>query len=244
MADKLKHRMAQLYLALFAGVLVPGGAYFVRGKILKGILVCFAVLASFFIGLIITQNYAFTAQTLERHPVMYYLQYLVGAPSIASTYMSPHIMVTQPFVDTKFYEIGILYLAVAGLLNVLAYIHAITGIISPKKKTIKAEDNTSVEGSAILNNLKSVKSVIIYLGCFAVVITGMIVFIKSILINSYIGHFFVICAFVSVVTASLRKDKPLETGFEIVHSFLILSAGIIIFAFFLYFLQQPELIYG
>ncbi|MCD4656372.1 MAG: hypothetical protein K8S87_02395, partial [Planctomycetes bacterium] len=138
----------------------------------------------------------------------------------------------------------ILYLAVAGLLNVLAYIHAISGIISPGKKHKKTDENTIVEESTILGNLKSMKAVLIYLGCFAVVITSMIIFIKSLLINSYIGHFFIICAVVSIVTASLRKDKPLETGFEIVHSFLILSAGIIIFAFFLYFLQQPELIFG
>ena len=88
------------------------------------------------------------------------------------------------------------------------------------------------------------KAVLIYLGVFAVVILGLILLVKSLLINSYIEHFFIICVFVSVVTATLRKKKPLQTGLEIVQSYLILSAGIILFAFFLYFLQHPELLYG
>ena len=131
MEEKLKKRMAQLYLGLFAGILVPGGAYFVRGKYLKGFMICIAVLASFFIGLIITQNYAFTSQTLERHPVMFYLQYLVGAPSIVSNYLTPHIFVTSPFIETKMYEIGVLYIAIAGLLNLLAYIQSISDFFKP-----------------------------------------------------------------------------------------------------------------
>lgn len=238
MTDKLKQRMAQLYLGMFAGLLVPGGVYFVRGKYLKGILICLAVLASFFIGLIITQNYAFSTQTAERHPVMFYLQYLVGAPSVVAHYLAPKIFVTPPFIDTKMYEIGVLYIAIAGLLNVLAYIQGISGILVRKSKVEEEED------LSIIASLKSMKAVLIYLGVFAVVILGLILLVKSLLINSYIEHFFIICVFVSVVTATLRKKKPLQTGLEIVQSYLILSAGIILFAFFLYFLQHPELLYG
>ena len=145
-------RFAKLYLAAFAGFLVPGGAHIVLGKTLKGFIFVVVILAAFFAGLIITDNYAFTQQSELRHPVMYWLQYLVGSPAIISAQMKPAVVVSESFTYPKMFEIGILYIAIAGLLNLLIYIDGIALAISPKtkpKKLIhkKADDSPPIPES-------------------------------------------------------------------------------------------------
>jgi len=121
-------------LSVFAGILVPGGAHIVLGKTLKGIIFVVVILASFFAGLIITHNYAFTAEAQLRHPVMFWLQYLVGAPAFLSAKLAPNFYDAKVFADSVKFEIGILYIAVAGLLNLLVFIDAMALALKPDKK--------------------------------------------------------------------------------------------------------------
>ena len=136
MSKNIRQRIVRLYLALIAGALVPGGAHIVLGKTLKGLIFAIAILSSFFAGLLLTGNYSFTEQAEFRHPVMFWLQYLVGAPAFISASMKPEMYITEPFKDPKIFEIGVLYAAVAGLLNLLVFINGVTLSLKLENKTI------------------------------------------------------------------------------------------------------------
>ncbi len=134
MINKLRQRIIRFYLAVFAGLLVPGGAHIILGKTFKGVVFVIVILSTFFLGLMITKNYAFTQQAHDRHPVMYWLQYLVGAPAMISSSMKPGFDTPDAFKSPKMFEIGILYSAIAGLLNLLIFIDGIALAFRTEKK--------------------------------------------------------------------------------------------------------------
>jgi hypothetical protein len=57
-------------------------------------------------------------------------------------------------------------------------------------------------------------------------------------------NFVVICGIVSLVSGTLRKEKLKDITIEVIRSFVVLTVGILIFAIFLYFLDEPILIFG
>jgi hypothetical protein len=119
-------------LVALAAWIVPGLGYVLIGQRLRGLVVGITILLIFLSGLLIggmkvidTPPGLLPQQVLHNH-AWYIPQVLAGPVTPAAGYIADHWtqgrVVGVPMSHARVYEIGVLYTAVAGLLNLMAMI--------------------------------------------------------------------------------------------------------------------------
>jgi hypothetical protein len=125
-------------LVALAGWLVPGAGYWLIGQRARGLTVGLTILALFAGGLLIGNLRVIDAPTkLTGSEVLqkpwFIGQALAGPVTLVASYVANHWTMTYadgtsvtgvPFSHARVYEIGVLYTAVAGMLNLMAIIDA------------------------------------------------------------------------------------------------------------------------
>lgn len=136
--------------ALFAGWLVPGGGHFLLGRRTQGVVFFVTVTLTFLLGMFLTD---FRNVSPTRHQFYFLAHVLNGGETIAAAVLTSGLVeeeVPRHF-GMRTGDIGTLYSAVAGLLNVIVMMDAfgIAAGIRPKEKDRKKpKDGTPVETEA------------------------------------------------------------------------------------------------
>jgi hypothetical protein len=120
-------------LVALAAWLVPGAGYVLIGQRVRGIVVGITILLIFVAGLLIGGMHVVDAPTALSPPVLFQKpwfigQVMAGPVTMAANYIANHwttgAVVGVPMSHARVYEIGVLYTAVAGMLNLMAIIDA------------------------------------------------------------------------------------------------------------------------
>jgi hypothetical protein len=132
-------------VALLLGVAIPGLGHAVYGRWFKAGLFAVCIVGLMLLGLYLGHNGNFTPEASQRHPLMFTLQYLVGAPAVAAVQLQPiggappeAVVVPQRF------ESAILLVGVAGLLNVIVILHL---LIDPRPMRDPDDDEPPAGGA-------------------------------------------------------------------------------------------------
>jgi hypothetical protein len=120
-------------LVALAAWVVPGAGYVMIGQRARGIVVGVAILLIFVGGLLIGGMHVIdaptglTPQLLIQKP-WFIPQIMAGPVTLVANYIATHWTVGNvtgvPVSHARVYEIGVLYTAIAGILNVMAIIDA------------------------------------------------------------------------------------------------------------------------
>lgn len=133
-------RFASPGTALFAGWLVPGGGHFFLGRRTQGVVFFLAITATFLLGMFLTD---FRNVSPSRHPFYFLAHILNGGETIAASVLTSGLVEEEVprHLGMRTGDIGTLYSAVAGLLNVIVMMDAfgIAAGIRPKEKKRPAE---------------------------------------------------------------------------------------------------------
>lgn len=120
-------------LVALAAWLVPGAGYVLIGQRARGLAVGITILLIFAAGLLIGGMHVVDAPTALNPPVLFQKpwfigQVMAGPVTMAANYVANHWttgnVVGVPMSHARVYEIGVLYTAVAGMLNLMAIIDA------------------------------------------------------------------------------------------------------------------------
>lgn len=114
-------------LCLALGAAVPGGGHLLLGERRRGLLYLGLLVGTFAFGVILSRGHAVS---LSQHPVAFIVQVLCGAPTLLAALVDFLRNSPLPGVDAvAVLDLGILFTAIPGLLNVLvaydAYEHAV-----------------------------------------------------------------------------------------------------------------------
>jgi hypothetical protein len=125
-------------LVALAGWVVPGAGYWLIGQRARGAVIGLTILALFVFGLLVGNLRVIDAPTKLAFPEVlqkpwFIGQVLAGPVTLASSYAADHWTMTYadgqtvtgvPQSHARVNEIGVLYTAVAGMLNLMAIIDA------------------------------------------------------------------------------------------------------------------------
>jgi len=123
------------FVAATLGWLVPGFGQLYMGRPGKALLMFLTIGGLFVTGLTLT---GFTCVNPRSYSLEFVAHALLGGPTAATYYLTRGLELTQPL---PWFEVGRLYAAVAGLLNVVAVCDALGDVI---------EHNRHVAGQAVL----------------------------------------------------------------------------------------------
>jgi len=112
----MKTSNARISLGLLLGWLVPGLGHFLFGRRDKAVLFFVLIMTAFGVGLVLGD---FRDVSSSRFPLYLLAQVWNGGPTIIAMLMTSGLRIEQDIVHL---DVGLLYTAVAGLLNVVVLV--------------------------------------------------------------------------------------------------------------------------
>jgi hypothetical protein len=133
------------FVAAVLGWVVPGLGQVYVGRPLKGLVLGLTIGGLFLGGLALT---GFTCVNPDTYSLEFAAHALIGGPTAAAYWLSRDVVLTHPL---PWFEVGRLYAAVAGLLNVVAICDALGDVIEHKGRVAVRER----EREAFLETLRA-----------------------------------------------------------------------------------------
>ena len=135
---------------LFLGWLVPGGGHVLLGKWTQAIVFFLVITITYFGGMYLAD---FTNVSLERHGYYYIAQILNGGETLLASLLTKDLQPTRvpQHLGTPTLEVGMLYTAVASLLNVIVVMNAYGEVLrrrSPEEEADAGEQVANGEAGA------------------------------------------------------------------------------------------------
>jgi hypothetical protein len=130
-ADRL--RAPSVWSTVLLGWIFPGLGHAAAGRPARGLYFATIVLATYLGGLWLTD---FRAVSWDREPVWFYAQALAGAPTAVAAWWTRDLEIVRR-VPT--FDVGILYTAVAALLNAIVVADALA-IVDEGRRAARARD--------------------------------------------------------------------------------------------------------
>jgi|GEM_PF-2483820 hypothetical protein len=132
-------------IAFISAWAVPGLAHFIMGRHKQGLVFLVFILALFISGAVMSD---FKGVSPRFHPFTFYGQLCCGAPTILHL-----LLFGQPTADyfkgtiSTYYDAGILYMMIAGLLNIVAIADALERTVKKRGHQIETKENEEKNGA-------------------------------------------------------------------------------------------------